>query len=161
MKCRVFWINNLKNGALGTMARPRSGDWLADDLMSLKKQGVNVLACMLDRDEIVELDLQEEKTMCEDLGIQFLAYPIADYGLPSDIKRFNALVEQLAICVKNGKKVAVHCRAGIGRSSLTAASVMVKLGYNASDAFSCITKVRGVKVPDTQEQMEWVMKLKG
>ena len=159
MKCRVFWIESIKKGALGTMARPRSGEWLHDDLLSLKKQGVSTLTCMLDRDEIVELGLQEEKAICEQLGLAYLSYPVPDFGIPEDIILFKKLTQDLAKRVQQGQKVAVHCRAGIGRSSLTVASTMLHLGFSASDAFAHITKARGVKVPDTREQMEWVMRL--
>jgi protein-tyrosine phosphatase len=57
---------------------------------------------------------------------------------------------------ERGNAVAVHCRAGIGRSSLIAACVLVLLGFAPGMAFDLIGKARGVKVPDTEEQRDWV-----
>ena len=50
----------------------------------------------------------------------------------------------------------IHCRAGIGRSSLIAACVLVRAGHDVNSAFDTIAKARGVEVPDTEAQRAWV-----
>jgi protein-tyrosine phosphatase len=50
----------------------------------------------------------------------------------------------------------VHCRQGIGRSSLVAACVLVISGESPQSAFEHIERARGRSVPDTAEQKEWV-----
>lgn len=60
-----------------------------------------------------------------------------------------------------GKNIAIHCHAGIGRSSLLAACVMVSEGLTASDAFDHISIARGVQVPETELQRLWVKRLPG
>ena len=67
-----------------------------------------------------------------------------------------ALVQEIATKLGEGGSVAVHCRAGIGRSSLIAASALVYSGSTPETAFEIIGKVRGVDVPDTEGQREWV-----
>jgi protein-tyrosine phosphatase len=52
----------------------------------------------------------------------------------------------------------VHCRAGIGRSGIAAAAVLVSLGHEPRDVFAMVSKARGVSVPDTDEQIEWFRK---
>jgi hypothetical protein len=66
------------------------------------------------------------------------------------------LAEAIVTRLNEGKAVAVHCRAGIGRSSLIAACVLVLLGFAPGMAFDRIGKPRGVKVPDTGGQRDWV-----
>jgi hypothetical protein len=61
------------------------------------------------------------------------------------------------IRISEGKAVAVHCRAGIGRSSLIAACALVCSGTSPIAAFESIGKVRGVRVPDTDGQRDWVV----
>jgi protein-tyrosine phosphatase len=61
--------------------------------------------------------------------------------------------------LRTGKAVAVHCRAGIGRSALIAACVLVRSGYDVDGAFDTIAKARGMAVPDTQAQHDWVAAL--
>jgi protein-tyrosine phosphatase len=66
------------------------------------------------------------------------------------------LTRLLASQMRDGGTVAIHCRAGIGRSSVIAACTLVRLGAHPDRAFEAIAKARGVEVPDTPEQREWV-----
>jgi protein-tyrosine phosphatase len=66
------------------------------------------------------------------------------------------LTRLLASRVGEGRTVAIHCRAGIGRSSVIAACALVRLGANPDRVFEAIAKARGVEVPDTGQQREWV-----
>jgi hypothetical protein len=45
--------------------------------------------------------------------------------------------------------MAVHCWAGIGRLSLIAAALLVRLGTSADQAWDAIAKARGRAVPET------------
>ena len=58
-----------------------------------------------------------------------------------------------------GLRVAVHCRACIGRSSVLLATVMRLEGFTAKEAFGRISEARGLRVPDTAEQARWVSRL--
>jgi len=44
-------------GRLSTMAKPRGGDWLEDELVALRRTGVDVLVCALPEPERRELGL--------------------------------------------------------------------------------------------------------
>jgi protein-tyrosine phosphatase len=65
-------------------------------------------------------------------------------------------VEQLYSYLRDGRGVGIHCRMGIGRSSMLTASLMVKSGLSPKDAFVAISRDRGIDVPDTNDQIEWV-----
>lgn len=54
--------------------------------------------------------------------------------------------------VENGRNVAVHCRAGIGRSGMVTAATLIALGYETSNAVEIVSASRGVSIPDTVEQ---------
>jgi protein-tyrosine phosphatase len=58
----------------------------------------------------------------------------------------------------DGKKVAIHCRASIGRSGMIAACILVCRGIDADTAFAVISQARTVSVPDTDEQRQWVVR---
>jgi len=151
---RVYFI---KNTTIGTMARPRGGDWLLDDLSALERIGLDVLVCLMEQEELYELDLQDEAQICQNMGIDFIHFPISDFGLPADEETAKKLVLRLKGLVESGKKVAVHCRMGIGRSSTIVAATLVALeNHTAETAFEAIQKVRGLRVPDTEQQIEWV-----
>ena len=64
----------------------------------------------------------------------------------------------LAQRVAAGKTVVVHCRAGIGRSSLMAAVTLMRLepGLGADAAAQRISHARGLDVPETTAQKKWL-----
>jgi protein-tyrosine phosphatase len=150
-----YWIK-AEGVRLGIMARPRGHDWLADDIRLLKTAGVNIIVSALTTPETEELGLEQEAPCCRDEGILFLAFPIEDRSVPTSPHDFNALVEIVNEHLASGKTVAVHCRAGIGRSSLIAACLLLRNGVSVDSAFRAIETSRGCPVPDTPEQRRWV-----
>ena len=116
----------------------------------------SLFPCLTD-EEADELGLRDEEHHCEREGIMFRHVPIPDRSVPADRREFLDAVEQVLADVKRGKDVAVHCRAGIGRSSLFAASVLIRLGWDVEEAFKAIEEARGCEVPDTPSQKAWVI----
>ena len=59
--------------------------------------------------------------------------------------------------IASGKSVAIHCRAGIGRSTTLAACVLILLGVNGEVALDMIAAARGLEVPETEAQRQWIL----
>lgn len=158
MITKIYWINEQEIGdnLLGTMPRPRGNDWLEDEIKSLKTQEVDCLVSLLDSDEIVELGLEDEKNLCVQNGIEFINFPIVDITVPKNEEAYLKLVNQLTSYINDSKKVVIHCRMGIGRSTILAGGVLIKKGINANAVFDIIGKHRTLQVPDTEEQKKWV-----
>jgi protein-tyrosine phosphatase len=66
------------------------------------------------------------------------------------------LLGQLHSELVQGKVVAIHCRAGIGRTGLVAGCLLHMLGIPGKEVFHMLSRSRGVAVPDTAAQVEWV-----
>lgn len=152
------WIPGLGPGRLAILPRPRGGDWLEADILRLRNDGVDILVSALTPDEIDELGLVGEPDVCQKCGISFLLFPIADRDVPHSFALVRRFVEGLNRELGVGKAIAIHCRAGIGRSSLLAACTMAIAGIPVERAFSSISEARGCEIPDTQAQREWVMR---
>jgi len=151
----LYWIN-LDGVRLGIMPRPRGNDWLSDDLRLLRQVGVDVVVSALTSEENQELGLTEEGQECANIGLVFVSFPIKDRSVPASHTKFGALVDRLSEYLGKGKAIAVHCRAGIGRSSMIAASVLNRNSISVDSAFQAIAESRGCAVPDTLEQRQWV-----
>jgi protein-tyrosine phosphatase len=151
---RLHWIE--MPGRLAIMARPRADDWLEADVTEWRTSGVHLVVSLLEQEEVSELGLQREPELCRARGIEFVSFPILDRGVP-DLRPALDLVRSIADGIAGGRSIAVHCRAGIGRSSVIAACAMICSGIEASEALALIRMARGVMVPDTDEQRDWVM----
>src|SRR5262249_30911549 len=138
MRPTLYWIPGLPAGRLAIVPRPRGADWLEDEVQSLRGCGVDVLVCLLTKDEVTELDLTEEAACCAARGIQFVSFPIPDRGTPSDGPATLDALRTLADLLAQEKTVVVHCRLGVGRSALVAAGVLALLGTPPGAAFDRI-----------------------
>ncbi len=159
IKADIYWIPGLRSGRLAIMPRPRAGDWIDDELTAWKTAGIDVVVSLLTHGEVLELSLQEEPSICNRLGIEFISYPIPDMQVPASIPATIALIKDIDNRLKAGKAVAIHCRGGIGRSGLVASCVLVWSGETIENAFERISNARGLPVPETDEQRRWVKRL--
>jgi len=153
----IFWIDGIQRGRLGIAARPRGGDWLEDEIQAWRAAGVDVVVSLLTPAEISELAVEGEEAVCRRQGMAFRSLAIPDRGVPTSIDSLNRLAAALRAALYAGKSVAVHCRQGIGRSSMVAAMVMISSGEEPDQALQRIEKARGCAVPETPEQRNWIL----
>jgi hypothetical protein len=61
MAIKIYWLHEFSTSArLGIMARPRGNDWLEEEILSLRKQNVQVIVSLLEKEEITELGLRNK-----------------------------------------------------------------------------------------------------
>ncbi len=157
MSTRIYWIHEFSNATkIGIMARPRGNEWLEDEISSFKKQKVDIVISLLEKEEITELGLGQEEALCNKYGIKFRSFPIKDRALPNSKTKTEDFVQSIFGEIMAGLNVVVHCRMGIGRSSIIAGAIILLAGSTADNIISRVTKVRGLRVPDTDEQLEWL-----
>jgi len=154
----IYKIKNYDKVFLAIMAKPRNGDWLEDEIGGLSTLGVNVVVSLLDFGEILELGLRDEKKICEANGIEYISFPIKDRSVPESPTHTVQFVRNLHHKLLTGKSIVIHCRAGIGRSGLMAACLLVHDHESPLKAFAQVSKARRLNVPDTPEQIDWVSK---
>ena len=157
MKATVYPVIQASPNRIAIVARPRGNDWLGEEIAALSQEGIEILVSMLTSEEAEELGLNHESAECTAVGISFVNVAIPDRSVPSDRTTFLRRVDELAERVREGRFLGVHCRASIGRSSVLAAAILVRLGWDAKTAFDAIESTRGCSVPDTPEQREWVI----
>jgi protein-tyrosine phosphatase len=156
MSTKLYWIEGPWPGKLAISARPRGGDWLDDEMAGWKKSGVGAVLSLLTPDEEESLDLTKESQMAKACGVDFFSLPIADRQVPVSQTEVIAALEKVNLQLSSGRNVVVHCRQGVGRSGLVAASLLITKGWDASRAIEQVSAVRGVPVPETDEQRRWI-----
>ena len=157
MKPEIYWLDHPQAGCLATMPRPRGGAWLATEIAELRHLGVDIIVSLLTQAEMFELDLRQEANYCEHEGITFISFPIPDFTVPVSMTAVRTLTSRLKIDLTQEKCVTIHCRMGIGRSSIIAAALLIHQGLGAVEALTLIETCRGLRVPDTQAQRDWVV----
>jgi protein-tyrosine phosphatase len=159
MKPDLFWIPGPWRGKLAVSTRPRGGDWLEDEVTGWRDAGLDTVVSLLERDEAVQLELADERNVIQSKGLQFLWFPIPDRGVPASTGDTLKFLTEITAELAAGRNVAIHCRQGIGRSGLLAAASLVTAGMGVREAVDVVSKARGVAVPETSSQLQWLKNL--
>lgn len=157
MKPDIYQVECIGSGFLAVMAKPIAGEWIEDEFSGIAYEGIRQIVSLLEPHESYELGLQNEEMLAIQYGMEYISFPIKDRHLPSSLKQFSELTTNLYHQIASGKNTVIHCRSGIGRSSLVAGGVLLHCGFTAKHAFEHISQKRGVQVPDTKEQTNWLI----
>lgn len=89
------------------------------------------------------------------LGKQWLEFPIRDRSVPKDLQAFLDLLDRLiGLLHRPTTVIAIHCAAGVSRSGMVAAALLVRIGLDPEDALVLI-KEAGSE-PETARQLAFV-----
>jgi atypical dual specificity phosphatase len=122
----------LKKGMLAGTPRPGIFFDLEYDLEALRRVGVTVLVSLTEHGV--------DQAALEAFGIRNLWSPIPDMAAPP-IEQATVLCRQIHQYMHDGDVVAVHCRAGLGRTGTVLAACLIWEGVSAMDALETVRKV--------------------
>ena len=125
---------------LAALARPSS----PDDLAWLRKQGVEVLLSLTED--------RPRRDWTDGAGLLVFHEPLEDMEAPTQ-EQIDRSVSVLTRAMDQGKGVAVHCGAGLGRTGVMLAAYFVAKGATAQNAIARIRRLRPGSV-ETDEQAE-------
>ncbi|MCA9706580.1 MAG: ATP-binding cassette domain-containing protein [Myxococcales bacterium] len=132
----------LETGRLAGMGRPGLMREIDDDLFAIASAGVTLL---------VSLTEDPIPTSClRPFGIAGRHFPIRDMGVPA-LSNTVALCHDLWKAIDGGQVVAVHCRAGLGRTGTILACMAVWRGRPAEEA---IAELRGIRAGSIQTEAQ-------
>ena len=92
-------------------------------------------------------------------GIAVRRFPIVDVSAPPAraMARFIRMIEAIVDDVRAGRTVVIHCRGGVGRTGLVAASCLVALGHEPGEAIRRVRSARPGAV-EVEPQERWVLR---
>ncbi len=157
----VYWIAENAGIAayrLAIVLRPHGDDSLQDELLRMKNAGIRTVVSMLEDWEADYLGLADEQKVAEQIGLNFLSFPIPDGAVPGNKFYFRRFISGLAARVRDGDAIGVHCRGCIGRSTIAVAAALIHLGLTPETALNAVESARGCSVPDTEEQRNWIIR---
>lgn len=152
----IYRIESIGRGYLAIAAHPASEGDAGERVAEIAASGIQQLVCLLQAEEARQLGLEREDVLVSAQSMQFVSFPIPDMGLPASVEAFSGLTRQLYRQVQAGTNSLIHCRAGIGRSGLVAAAVLMQGGLDARQAFARVAQMRGRRLPETREQGAWL-----
>lgn len=141
-------------GQLAFSAHPRGGMPLHTEVLAWRGERINAVVSLLGPREATELELQDEEEICILNDIDFVSFPIEDRSIPSPAAL--PLIRNLDARLARGENVLIHSRNAIGRATMIGAGLLIYRGVDPKQAVQRVMDVRGILVPETREQLEWL-----
>jgi len=152
----IYTIESIGSGFLAAMAKPVSGKDIGEEFAGIATAGIKQIVSLLEDHEANEVGLNDERLLTKQHGMHFVSYPIRDRSLPESVDTFSKFTKDLYHQIAGGRSTVIHCWAGIGRTGIVTAGVLLHCGFSTKEAFDHISLHRGVQVPDTMEQYNWL-----
>ncbi len=128
---------------------------MAGDFMTLAREGVQVIAPLIEDHEYELLGMVGYPEEAGRQGMAVVPCPIPDGHAPGDPAQFATFIDELMNALLGGQSVVVHCRGGLGRAGLTAACLLVQAGLEPGAAIALVRQTRPGAV-ETAEQEAFV-----
>jgi ADP-ribosylglycohydrolase len=95
----------------------------------------------------------------------YLRKPIPDHGVPLHPEQMAEIQAEIDAALKRGRRVYVHCRAGIGRTGITVGCYLIEHGLSADAALIRLNELWQANersaswpdVPETDEQRDYIL----
>lgn len=156
MKIPPYKILEKDGAVLYGMPYPDFSGGLGSTLDLLVDQNVSILVNLLEESEENFLSGGTIRERCNKRGLDLRQFAIRDGYVPLQTQVFSDFVSELLAAFYSEHSIAVHCRAGIGRTGLVLTTIMGKMGCSLEEACVHVSTARGLQVPQTPGQFEWL-----
>ncbi|KAA6184229.1 ADP-ribosyl-(dinitrogen reductase) hydrolase [Thiohalocapsa marina] len=124
-----------------------SGHWqrdLATDLQVIADWGPAAVLTLMESEELAAVKVAGIGEAVEALGIDWYHLPIRDVQAPGHRfeNRWVLYGFKVRRLLRQGQKVLIHCRGGIGRTGTVAARLLVELGEAPEEAIAAVRTAR-------------------
>ena len=131
---------------LAGSGRPGRYNPIESDLAFLDAEGISVILSLLES----TINLAEYR----EAGFEPHHFPVEDFAAPS-LEQISEACEIIDASLEQGKRVLVHCNAGIGRTGTILACFLVHKGTHPDEAIGRVRNERPMSL-ETGEQIDVV-----
>lgn len=146
------YLTELPYGLAGTIYRSPLPDspWFDPQRVLLDyflNAGVDMVVMLTPEEEAWEVTGQDLRNLYEILGFDVVYAPIEDFSVPAP-GALQAPIRQTLQAAREGKRVVIHCHAGLGRTGTFAACLAkVVFGFSGDEAVAWVRQY----IPDALE----------
>ena len=132
------------SGLLILSGQPAKTGQLDHALAAYRRSGAKLLVSLLPAHEMALLGLESLQQRCASFGLAWARCPIEDFAPPGP--EFEHVWRQISpdlhARLDAGQGVALHCRAGLGRTGTVAARILIDRGLTVDQAIQQVRQAR-------------------
>lgn len=117
---------------------------LLNDLTSISNWGAVAVVTLLDNFEIRNLGVSDLPNTADWLNLLWFHLPMHNRAVPGAEFEplWDSARDSLCQLLREGKRIVIHCKEGIGRSGLIAARLLIELGLTPELAIIAVQRAR-------------------
>ena len=114
------------------------------DLRAIKDWRADALLSLIDDDEFERLGVPRFANSAGTRELTWFRLPIADFGIPDAraLIIWQRIGPDVLAVLRGRGRVAIHCAAGLGRTGMIAAHLLVALGTEPDTAIAAVRRAR-------------------
>ena len=151
----VFEIS-LGSALLGISCLPGLHGNVSADIEKIFNWKPAIIVSLTEKKEMEHLGARDFISLIEKEKIQWLHFPIKDFGIVDQQQKFlwEPTSKNIHQKINNGDRILVHCRGGCGRSGMIVLRIMIEFGEDPEEALERLRKIRPCAV-ETEAQENW------
>jgi protein-tyrosine phosphatase len=95
-----------------------SFDRLSETWTCYQNNDINVVVILMEKQEYFVHARRDLAAFYAKAGLEVLHFPIRDYKVPTDNQALEDALCSVIVSAKDGKNLAIHCLAGLGRTGI-------------------------------------------
>ncbi len=114
------------------------------DLKVINDWGTRALVTLIEAKEMEIYGVAELPAKVTALGIEYVHLPVVDMDIPNDAFEILWLDsgKKLRRYLRSGQRIVIHCLAGLGRTGMIAAKLLIELGIEPDEAIHMVRASR-------------------